>query len=87
MSDLEQKIFFRKNGRKMTKSGSLVTTVKEKKSKISKTIFFHELSDLEQKNFFRILDHPKFSKTEPHLELKKNGFQIFFGPEIFRECS
>ena len=58
---------------------SLEATVKEKKSKISKTIYFHELHHSEwfgAKNFFRILDHSKMSKTEPHGEnwIFRTGF-------------
>ena len=37
------KIFIFENQQKMTKSGSLVTTVKEKNQKLVKTIYFHEL--------------------------------------------
>ena len=37
------KDFIFKNRRKMTKAGSLVTTVKEKNQKLVKTIYFHEL--------------------------------------------
>ena len=58
-----------KNHRKMTKSGSLVTTVKGKKIKnrLKPFIFTNWtiLSDLEQKIFFRFLDHSKLSNTEP----------------------
>ena len=53
----------------MTKSGSHCEGNENRKSQ--KPFIFTNwtiLSDLEQKKFFRILDDPKISKTEPHGE-------------------
>ena len=76
---------FEKNRRKMTKSGAHCEGNENRKSQ--KPFFFRELNDSKhfQKIFF--LDDPKFSKSGSHLKKNFFRFQIFPGPEIFRDAS
>ena len=63
----------------MTKS-EWVPLWRKWKFKIQKsvlTVYYRELND--SKHFQQIfLDPSNFSKTEPHLELQKMGFRIFY---------